>query len=240
MTSISSGTAGTSGFDYVQDTTPSTPTEGETWYDTGANEAYVYDASAFVEISVTGHSELSEVVADNHHARYTNEEAQDAVGTILGGELSYDDANNTITVADPRVDVTDNGTSVDTDVVTLDFRTFMDISTATGGTVQVSGTHTDVSQGGTTVVSNTGDIDFGGNFSLSDDGDGTVSVSVSSTVDSSTTRFADSDGDGDQWTLTEDATTGNLTVSHGGIKRQSHGQSGGLSIEGSLTEGANL
>ncbi len=240
MTSISSGTAGTSGFDYVQDTTPSTPTEGETWYDTSADEAYVYDATAFVEMTVTGHSELGGVGAANHHARYTDEEAQDAVGTILGGELSYDDANNTLTVADPRVDVENNGTSVDTDVVTLDFRTFMSVSTAAGGTVQVSGTHTDVSQGGSTVVGNTGDIDFGGNFNVSADGDGTVSVAVSSTVDSSTTRFADSDGDGSQWELTEDATTGDLTVSHGGVKRQSHGQSGNLSIEGSLTEGANL
>jgi hypothetical protein len=43
--------------------------------------------------------------ADAHHARYTDEEAQDAVGTILSAEFSYDDAGNSISLANDSVTV---------------------------------------------------------------------------------------------------------------------------------------
>jgi hypothetical protein len=185
MTRISSNVSGTSGFDYVQDTQPSLPGEGETWYDTSADEAYVYDGSTFLEMSVTGHSELGGVVADNHHARYTDEEAQDAVGTILGSELTYDDAGNAITVADPRVDITENGNAVGTDVATIDFRTYMDVSDAGGGTIQVSAQNPSV-QDNVTSVNNVGDIFFGTNLGVTDDGDGTVTVNAEGEATSDT------------------------------------------------------
>ncbi|NMJ76760.1 hypothetical protein GLU01_01695 [Nanohaloarchaea archaeon] len=44
------------------------------------------------------HSDLSNITPDDHHAKYTDENAQDAIGTILNNHLSYDDANNTIDV----------------------------------------------------------------------------------------------------------------------------------------------
>jgi hypothetical protein len=47
------------------------------------------------------HNNLSTISSDDHHTKYTDENAQDAVGTIVNGgtdlTATYDDANNTIT-----------------------------------------------------------------------------------------------------------------------------------------------
>jgi ribulose bisphosphate carboxylase small subunit len=57
-------------------------------------------------------SDISDVSADSvsgaHHTKYTDEEAQDAVGTITSGgdkiTVTYDDANNTITIDTSALD----------------------------------------------------------------------------------------------------------------------------------------
>lgn len=58
------------------------------------------DANGNVAVQEGGisHDNIVGVSAADHHTRYTNEEAQDAVGTILGTQFSYDDTNNAITL----------------------------------------------------------------------------------------------------------------------------------------------
>lgn len=56
------------------------------------------------DLSVAGtstgldHRDLGGVQSDQHHARYTNEEAQDAVGGMAGNALVYDDATPALNV----------------------------------------------------------------------------------------------------------------------------------------------
>ena len=54
------------------------------------------------------HSDLTNIQSDQHHQRYTNEEAQDAVGDIISGSgnisVTYDDENNTINVDTSALD----------------------------------------------------------------------------------------------------------------------------------------
>jgi len=57
-----------SGYDYVQDAQPSEAVEGETWYDTGVDEAYVYDGANWLELTVLDHGELSGVAAGDHRS----------------------------------------------------------------------------------------------------------------------------------------------------------------------------
>lgn len=67
------------GFTYVQSGTPSGAEEGETWFDTDANESYVYTGSSWVSMTANDHSELSGVGSSDHHSRYSDSEARTAV-----------------------------------------------------------------------------------------------------------------------------------------------------------------
>lgn len=60
-------TVGNVAYTYVQDAEPSNPAEGETWYDTGANGAYVWDGAAWIEQTIEDHANLSNVTANQHH-----------------------------------------------------------------------------------------------------------------------------------------------------------------------------
>lgn len=71
MTGIAGGGGGGGGYNYVQDATPSGAVEGEEWYDTGANAAYVYDGASWIEQTVSDHGQLSGVSAADHHAKPT-------------------------------------------------------------------------------------------------------------------------------------------------------------------------
>jgi len=53
-------------YDYVQDTEPADPEEGETWYSYAEDEARVYDGSAWQNQTVTDHGELKNVSVDDH------------------------------------------------------------------------------------------------------------------------------------------------------------------------------
>jgi len=78
MVSIQGAGSGGAGFDYVQDPSPEAPEEGEEWYDTGSNRAFVYDGSNWIEQTIGSHDELSNVTSSQHHSRYTDGEASDA------------------------------------------------------------------------------------------------------------------------------------------------------------------
>ncbi len=68
MVGRSGGGGGGGGFDYVQDPEPAEPEEGEEWYDTGDNGAFVYDGSEWIEQTITTHDKLAGVTPDQHHS----------------------------------------------------------------------------------------------------------------------------------------------------------------------------
>lgn len=58
-------------FTYVQENKPGNAVEGETWYDEDDNQAYVFtdDVGSTTEFTVTEHSALGGIGADDHHAQ---------------------------------------------------------------------------------------------------------------------------------------------------------------------------
>jgi len=72
MVGRSGGGDGGGGFDYVQDPSPQEPKEGEEWYDTGSNAAYVYDGAEWIEQTIVDHGQLSGIGASDHHSRPTS------------------------------------------------------------------------------------------------------------------------------------------------------------------------
>ena len=93
MVGRSGGGGGGSAFDYVQDPSPQAPEEGEEWYDTGSNRAFVYDGANWIEQTVVDHGQLSGVTADQHHSPPTSTQS-DGVGggwvTLFSGTQLMD------------------------------------------------------------------------------------------------------------------------------------------------------
>ena len=56
------GGGGGGGYKYVQDAQPADPSEGEEWYDTGANAVFVFDGSVWKEIGINKLSKLHDTV----------------------------------------------------------------------------------------------------------------------------------------------------------------------------------
>ncbi len=108
-------------YTYVQDAAPAGAEEGETWYDLDGNAAYVYDGANWIDLSVTDHGQLSGIGASDHHTRYGDDEARQAVDgsslssldingvPITGGLKDYDAAKTfqessvTVTTTDAEV-----------------------------------------------------------------------------------------------------------------------------------------
>jgi hypothetical protein len=85
-----------------------------------------------------------------HHTKYTDENAQDAVGNILGSNLNYDNTNNNITLDQERLFGTGNDISLRFDSTADSFRVqdninttdIVDIDRSTGD-VSISGVLTE-------------------------------------------------------------------------------------------------
>ena len=58
------------------------------------------------------HGDLNSISAADHHTRYADEEAQDAVGTILGSNFSYSDSTPSINLASDEVTIAGNPVSL--------------------------------------------------------------------------------------------------------------------------------
>lgn len=78
-------------------------------------------------VNVT-HSDISNISSNDHHAKYTDEEAQDSVGTILTNAFNYDDATPQISFQPGNVNVTNfdgssgsSGQFLQTDGTSLSF-----------------------------------------------------------------------------------------------------------------------
>jgi len=93
---------------------------------------------------------------------FTDERAQDAIASIIGANLNYDDANNTLTI------VQGSGSGLDADTV---------------DGIEGSELGSDVSNNGVTVTNSSTDLNFTNNITAIDDGDGTSTISVDSTAE---------------------------------------------------------
>jgi len=78
---------------------PPQPEEGETWYDTAADESKVYDGAEWVVQNIESHAALSGINPDDHHQRYQDSEAESAapVQSVNGqtGSVSVDQPTET-------------------------------------------------------------------------------------------------------------------------------------------------
>lgn len=72
------GSGGGDAYTYVQDAQPSGAEEGESWYDTGANAAFVFDGASWIEQTVAAHGDLSGVGTSDHHSKPTSTGNQSA------------------------------------------------------------------------------------------------------------------------------------------------------------------
>jgi len=87
------------GSDVSNDGTSVTQSATDIDFTTGLTAADDGDGTSTVSLSAN-HSDLSNIGTDDHHTRYSDEEAQDAIGTILGSNFSYDDVTPAITLDD--------------------------------------------------------------------------------------------------------------------------------------------
>ena len=118
---------------------------GSSWVELGLSESQI----SLANLATKAHSDLSGIGSSDHHAKYTDEEAQDAVGNNVGDGLSYDDANATVemnVVATGSVTLSSGSATIDTGV-----------SEATTATFQVAiGPTTDDSEITASIQANSG------------------------------------------------------------------------------------
>jgi len=58
----------TSGFDYVDTDEPTSPAEGEEWYDVDGDAAFVFDGETWLEQTISDHGKLSSVEPGDHRS----------------------------------------------------------------------------------------------------------------------------------------------------------------------------
>jgi len=108
------GGGGGDAYTYVQDAQPSGAAEGESWYDTGANAAYVYDGASWIEQTVAAHSDLSGVSSSDHHAKPTGTGNTGQTGVY---EYNYNDSISFSTGSGGTTTVTSNPHNIYSDGV---------------------------------------------------------------------------------------------------------------------------
>jgi hypothetical protein len=72
--------------------TPKHTVEGARWSKTDTDEVLVYDGAAWASIGVTDHANLDNVTEDQHHERYADSEARDAVSVCRYMQVSNDNS----------------------------------------------------------------------------------------------------------------------------------------------------
>jgi len=86
---------------------PPEPEEGETWYDTAADESKVYDGAQWNVQNIESHAALSGISPDDHHQRYQDSEASAAAPVqSVNGEVG--DVTDLATDADLSAHESDN------------------------------------------------------------------------------------------------------------------------------------
>jgi hypothetical protein len=175
-------------------------------------------------------------------------------------DVSTNDGGSTIVVdaqssTDTTTDVSENGTTIISQTDDINFTDSgggnVSVSDDTDGTATVNIDHADTSSQATLNASagaaitditldeyghitEMGDTDFDSRF-VRESGD-TMSGQLTTTG----VVFNDSNNDGDEWTIQENGSSGNLTIDDSVSVRMTVDQSGNVDIEGELTEGAVL
>lgn len=108
MTANFTGGAGGGAYTYAGDSQPADPVEGETWYDTGANEAYVFDGASWVKQTVVDHRELSGISAGQHRSDQNIRSTVDGANVDIEGDANTLDGNDASAFAS-SLSVTDFG-----------------------------------------------------------------------------------------------------------------------------------
>ena len=115
---------------------PAEPEEGETWYDTQADESKVYDGGTWNVQNIESHGALSGIGASDHHARYSDDEASAAAPV-----QSVNGNTGDVTTPEPPVDSVNGQTgavTVDTLNVSRDENNFVGGNAWSQPTVPVS------------------------------------------------------------------------------------------------------
>ena len=81
---------------------PSSPVAGQVYYNTSSNAIFLYDGSSWQQVAIGSDAAAStdELTEGSTNLYFTNERAQDAIGTAITGgtqtniTVTYDDANN--------------------------------------------------------------------------------------------------------------------------------------------------
>jgi hypothetical protein len=164
-----------------------TATQTELDNHTGTSNAHHSKTSSASELSDVS----SDSVSDAHHTKYSDENAQDAVGSIMTGSgaatVNYDDTNDVITVSatdnDTQVSTEDSGTSLYSDTSIIDFGNNLSVTDNGSGDITVdasTGSSLEVQDDGTTTETGVELIDFQNHFSLSNPTTGEAEVTIDS------------------------------------------------------------
>ena len=157
------------------------------------------------------HDNLNNISASDHHTKYTNEEAQDAVGTILGSNFNYDDSNNNITLSSDTATVAGNS-------VSLGGSTSVNHSDLSSIGAADHHSQIQISDSGTAVLTQPTDVNFASDLNVTDDGDGTVTINASTSSSYTDEDAQDAVGLNYDSTLTYDDTTPSFGVATDGVQ----------------------
>ncbi len=158
-----------------------------------ALSAYTNDAGyitdyTVTESDVTQHESALTItesqISDLSH--YTDEKAQDAVGTILSNDFIYDDANGSISLDSSVTDSYSDEQAQDAVNALLSAGSNINLAYDDANddlTISTTAQGVDIEDGtdGTALVSGVTAIQFDGNLTVTDDGDGTVTVDAPAT-----------------------------------------------------------
>lgn len=154
-------------------TRPTSPEEGQLFFDTDGDLLEVYDGAAWFTVA-------KKATLDAHTSDTTNPHS--VTYTQVG---AIQDANNTVTRShlnfDLGVDVSDGGTLIVNEATDINFGSNLSVTDDGDGTITVAAanspdTHLDVKEDGATLVSDVSYIDFLGHLNVVDQLDGGVTI----------------------------------------------------------------
>lgn len=175
-------------------TAPSSPVAGQVYYNTSDSALYLYDGSAWQQMAVGADAAAStdELTEGSTNLYFTNERAQDAIGTAITGgtqtniTVTYDDASNTYSF------VAENGVADSTTDDLTEGSTNLYYTDARVQSVIAASDSDDISEGSTnlyyTDARAQGAISSGDDFIVYNSGTGSITLD---TANAATVAYVD-------------------------------------------------